>query len=108
LLALLARGVVSTAGLANGLINPPIWTIFTLRTPCCSRAEAWAAIIATTSLLGPLALLCTGPALDSIGLTATLLVILLVQTFAALLFMSAGRRERLRHGVSPAAARAEV
>ena len=96
------------SGLANGLINAPIWTIFTLRTPAALRPKAWAAIIATTSLLGPLALLCTGPALDSIGLTATLLVILLVQTCAALLFMSAGLRERLRHGVSSAAAGAEA
>ena len=96
------------SGLANGLINAPIWTIFTLRTPAVLRPKAWAAIIATTSLLGPLALLVTGPALDSIGLTGTLLVILLVQTCAALLFMSAGLRERLRHGVSPAAAKAEA
>ena len=96
------------SGLANGLINAPIWTIFTLRTPAALRPKAWAAIIATTSLLGPLALLGTGPALDSIGLTGTLFVILLVQTCAALLFMGAGIRERLRHGVSPAAAGAEV
>jgi len=106
-----ARALVAAmfaSGLANGLINAPIWTIFTLRTPAVLRPKAWAAIIATTSLLGPLALLVTGPALDSIGLTGTLLVILLVQTCAALLFMTAGLRERLRHGVSPSAARAEV
>jgi MFS family permease len=96
------------SGLANGLVNAPIWTIFTLRTPAALRPKAWAAIIATTSLLGPLALLVTGWALDSIGLTTTLLVIVLVQTAAALLFTSAGLRERTRHkaGTMTAGARA--
>jgi MFS family permease len=83
-------------GLANGLVNAPIWTIFTLRTPPALRTKAWAAIVATTSLIGPLALLATGPALDSIGLEETLLAIFAVQTTAALLFTTAGLRERVR------------
>ena len=96
------------SGLANGLVNAPIWTIFTVRTPPALRPKAWGAIIATTSLIGPLALLVTGWALDSFGLTATLLVIVLVQTVAALLFTSAGLRERTRHdtGTMTAGARA--
>jgi hypothetical protein len=88
------------SGLANGFINAPIWTIFTLRTPQALRPKAWAAIIATTSLLGPLVLLATGAALDSVGLTATLLAIVLVQTLAALLFATAGLRERTRSKAS--------
>ena len=84
------------AGLANGVVNAPIWTIFTLRTPPALRTKAWAAIVATTSLLGPLVLLGTGPALDSFGLTGPLLTIFAVQTAAALLFTTAGLRERLR------------
>jgi MFS family permease len=83
-------------GLANGLVNAPIWTIFTMRTPPALRAKAWAAIVATTSLIGPLVLLGTGPALDSIGLEETLLAIFAVQTTAALLFTTAGLRERVR------------
>jgi MFS family permease len=96
------------SGLANGLVNAPIWTIFTVRTPPALRPKAWAAIIATTSLLGPLVLLAAGSALDSIGLTETLLAIVLVQSVAALLFASAGLRERFRHGVPPATAGARV
>jgi MFS family permease len=84
------------AGLSNGLVNAPIWTIFTLRTPPQLRAKAWAAVIATTQLIGPLALLGAGPALDSFGLTPTLLAILVVQTVAALVFATAGLRERGR------------
>ena len=71
-----------------------------MRTPPALRPKAWAAIIATTSLIGPLALLATGSALDSLGLTATLLAIVAVQTCAALLFAAAGLRERTR-GTSP-------
>jgi MFS family permease len=92
------------SGLANGLVNAPIWTIFTVRTPPALRPKAWAAIIATTSLLGPLVLLAAGSALDSIGLTGTLLAIVLVQSVAALIFASAGLRERLRHRAQPVTA----
>lgn len=84
------------AGLANGVVNAPIWTIFTVRTPPALRAKAWAAIIATTQLIGPLVLLGTGPALDSVGLETTLVAIFAVQTAAALLFVTAGLRERHR------------
>jgi MFS family permease len=95
---------MAVSGLANGFINAPIWTIFTVRTPAALRPKAWAAIIATTSLLGPLVLTATGPALDAFGLTPTLLVIFVVQAFAALLFASAGLLERSRHGVKTATA----
>jgi len=88
------------AGLANGVVNAPVWTIFTMRTPPALRTKAWAAIVATTSLVGPLVLLGTGPALDSFGLTGPLLTIFAVQTAAALLFMTAGLRERLRTAVT--------
>ena len=96
------------SGLANGFINAPIWTIFTVRTPPALRPKAWAAIIATTSLLGPLVLLGAGTALDSIGLTPTLLVIVVVQTLAAMLFAGAGLRERARQRVHSVAAGAQV
>jgi MFS family permease len=88
------------AGLSNGVVNAPIWTIFTLRTPPALRTKVWAAIVATTSLVGPIVLLGTGPALDSFGLEETLLAIFAVQTAAALLFMTAGLRERLRGTVA--------
>ena len=84
------------AGLSNGVVNAPIWTIFTLRTPPALRAKSWAAIVASTALLGPVVLLGTGPALDSVGLNETLFVICAGLTTAALLFTVAGLRERRR------------
>lgn len=83
------------AGVVNGVVNAPIWTIFTLRTPPALRAKTWAAIVASTSLLGPIVLLGTGPALDSIGLNETLLTIFAAQALAALTFTLAGLREWL-------------
>ncbi|MEX2210445.1 MAG: MFS transporter [Gaiellaceae bacterium] len=87
-------------GLANGLVNAPIWTIFTMRTPPALRTKAWAAIVAATSLIGPFALLGTGPALDAFGVTVPLLAIFAVQTAAAILFVTAGLRERFRSTVT--------
>ena len=89
-------GAMIVAGLANGLINAPLWTIFTIRTPAHLRAKALAAIIASTQLIGPLALIGTGPALANVGLSETLAAICIVQTSAAIVFMTAGLRERFR------------
>jgi predicted MFS family arabinose efflux permease len=96
------------AGVSNGVVNAPIWTIFTLRTPAALRAKTWAAIVATTALVGPVVLLGTGPALDSIGLNPTLLVIFAALTAAALTFMVAGLRERARGTVVTPEAESEL
>src|SRR5829696_6557566 len=40
------RAAMVTAGLSNGLVNAPIWPIFTLRTPPELRTKIWAAIVA--------------------------------------------------------------
>jgi MFS family permease len=96
------------AGVSNGVVNAPIWTIFTLRTPAALRAKTWAAIVATTALVGPVVLLGTGPALDSIGLNPTLLVIFAALTAAALIFMFAGLRERARGTVVTPEAESEL
>jgi MFS family permease len=96
------------AGISNGVVNAPIWTIFTLRTPAALRAKSWAAIVASTALFGPVVLLGVGPALDSIGLDPTLFVIVSGLTTAGLLFMVAGLRERARGTIVPAEAETEL
>ena len=52
--------VLAVSGIANGIVNPPIFTIFTLRTPRALRAKVWSVIIAATSVLGPVALVVAG------------------------------------------------
>jgi MFS family permease len=88
--------VMAISGLANGIINPPIHTIFTLRIPRALRAKAWSVVIAATAVLGPLALVAAGPVLDSSGFVPVVVALVAVQSVAALAFAAAGLRERAR------------
>ena len=99
LLDLPALGLVAVmivSGLANGIVNPPIHTIFTLRIPRALRAKAWSVVIVTTAVFGPLALVAAGPVLDSDGFLPVVAVLVAVQTAAAVAFAAAGLRERAR------------
>jgi MFS family permease len=88
--------VMALSGLANGIVNPPIHTIFTLRIPRSLRAKAWSVVIVATAVFGPLALVAAGPVLDSRGFIPVVAALVAVQTVAALAFASAGLRERAR------------
>jgi MFS family permease len=96
--ALVAAMCVS--GLANGLVNAPVHTIVLLRTPRALRAKVWSVIIVLTSVLGPVALGAAGPALEWAGFRPVLLVVVVVQTLAALAFAAAGLRERALGGAT--------
>jgi MFS family permease len=86
------------SGLANGLVNAPIHTIFLLRTPRALRPKVWSVIIVLTSVLGPLALVAAGPALEWAGFRPVLLAVFLVQTACCFAFAAAGLNERARLG----------
>jgi MFS family permease len=86
------------SGLANGLVNAPIHTIFLLRTPRALRPKVWSVIIVLTSVLGPLALGAAGPALEWAGFRPVLLTVFLVQSACCLAFAAAGLNERARLG----------
>lgn len=89
-------GAMAVSGLANGLVNAPIYTIYTLRTPRALRAKAWSVVIVSAAVLGPVALAAAGPVLDSAGEQPVLLSVVAVQTLAAIAFTLAGLRERGR------------
>ena len=89
---------MTASGLANGIANPPIHTIFMLRTPRALRAKVWSVIIAATAVLGPAALVATGPVLESSGFRPVVLAVVAVQSVAAVAFAAAGLRERARVG----------
>jgi MFS family permease len=94
-----AAAVIATmfvSGLANGIVNAPIHTIISLRTPRALRAKVWSVLIVGSALLGPPVLVVTGPALERAGLVPTLLVLLVVQSVAVVGFTAAGLRERNR------------
>jgi MFS family permease len=90
--------VLALSGLANGIVNPPVFTIFTLRTPRALRAKVWSVIIAATSVLGPVALVVAAAVLETEGFAPVILALVAVQTVAALAFAAAGLRERARTG----------
>jgi MFS family permease len=90
--------VMAVSGLANGIVNPPLHTIFTLRIPRALRAKAWSVVVASTAVLGPLALVAAGPVLDSSGFVPVVVALVAVQSVAALAFAAAGLRERARVG----------
>jgi MFS family permease len=88
--------VMAASGLANGIVNPPIHTIFTLRTPRALRAKVWSVVIAATAVLGPVTLGVAGPVLDAEGFVPVVLTLVAVQSVAAIVFAAAGLRERAR------------
>jgi MFS family permease len=89
---------MAASGLANGLVNAPIHTIFLLRTPRALRPKVWSVIIVLTSVLAPAALVAAGPALEWTGFRPVLLTVFLVQSACALAFAAAGLNERARLG----------
>jgi MFS family permease len=89
---------MAASGLANGLVNAPIHTIFLLRTPRALRPKVWSVIIVLTSVLAPAALAGAGPALEWTGFRPILLTVFLVQSACALTFAATGLAERARLG----------
>jgi predicted MFS family arabinose efflux permease len=89
---------MTASGLANGLVNAPVHTIFLLRTPRALRTKVWSVIIVLTSVVGPAALGAAGPALEWAGFRPVLVVVFLVQSVAAMAFAAAGLSERARSG----------
>jgi len=82
------------AGLANGLVNPALHTIVQLRTPRELRTKLYSVVITGTAILGPVALVATGPALERFGVDWTLVVLVGIDTALVLLFSAAGLRFR--------------
>ncbi len=85
---------MAVAGLANGLVNAPLHTILQLRTPRHLRTKVYSVVITATTILGPIALVATGPALEHFGVDETLAVVVAVDTVAVVAFALAGLRFR--------------
>src|SRR6185369_7472951 len=67
------------SGVANGLVNPSIHTILTLRIPARLRPGALAAMAAVFTLIQPLGVFIAGPVLDSYGVEPVLVALAVVQ-----------------------------
>ena len=85
------------SGVANGLVNPSIHTILTLRIPARLRPGALAAMAAVFTLIQPIGVFVAGPVLDSFGVEPVLVALAVIQTLAmgAIAFTSLRERDAL-------------
>lgn len=100
-----AAGVVAAifvSGLFNGLVNPSIHAILTLRPPPAIRARVLTATGTVLMLSGPLGLATGGPVLSSAGAHPALDGFVAVQTLAMTLVSVVALRERAARAAEPA------
>src|SRR5262249_25063127 len=71
---------ICASGIANGVCNPSIHSIWTLRLPPAIRAKAMTASMAVWGLGPPLGLVVAGPTLASFGARPVLAGFAVVQT----------------------------
>ena len=98
--AVAVGAALCAAGLANGLVNPALHSILTLRPPAALRGKVMSALLTLSQVGGPLALLAAGPALGAFGARPVFAVVAAVQTVARIGAGTVGLR--LRPAVSPA------
>ncbi len=94
------------SGVANGLVNPSIHTILTLRIPARLRPGALAAMAAVFTLIQPLGVFVAGPVLDSYGVEPVLVALAVIQTISmgAIALTALRERDALDTGESEAVA----
>jgi MFS family permease len=68
------------SGVANGLVNPSLHSLMTLRIPPPLRPSAMTAMMIVAALIQPLALFGAGPVLDAFGARPVLIAFAAVQT----------------------------
>jgi MFS family permease len=95
---------VLVSGIGNGICNPSIHTIFTLRIPPAIRAKTIAAMGAIWGVGTPVGLLIAGPVLDAYGAQPVLIGFAAVQTVCMLGVAAAALRARGLPASAPAPA----
>jgi MFS family permease len=98
--ALSAAIVVS--GIGNGLVNPSLHAISTLRVPAPMRPTVMTTVMTLWALVNPLGLFVAGPVLDAVGTTPVLIGYAAVQTVTMGVAATVAARERLRESAQPA------
>lgn len=92
------------SGIANGLVNPSLHTISTLRIPAAMRPNVMTTMMVFWALVNPLGVFLAGPILDAFGTTPVLIGFAIVQTVTMAVSGLAAARERGRKKLVPAAA----
>jgi MFS family permease len=104
--AALVEAAIFVSGLFNGLVNPPIHAILTLRPPPVIRPRVLTAMGTVLMLSGPLGLAAGGPVLSSAGAHPVLVGFAAAQTLAMATVSVAALRVRATRAAEPALERA--
>ncbi|HEY2938306.1 MAG TPA: MFS transporter [Gaiellaceae bacterium] len=92
--ALAVAAALGTVGLVNGLVNPALHSILTLRAPAAVRAKAMTALLTLSQVGGPLALFAAGPAFGVWGARPVFAAVAAAQTLARAVAGTVGLRMR--------------
>jgi MFS family permease len=95
-------GAILVSGIANGLVNPSLHTISTLRIPAPLRPSVMTTAMVLWGLVNPIGVFIAGPILDAFGTTPVLLGFAAVQTLTMAVAGLAAARERGRRAAEPA------
>lgn len=99
--AVLSAAIV-VSGIGNGLVNPSLHAISTLRVPPPMRPTVMTTVMTLWALVNPLGLFVAGPVLDAVGTTPVLIGYAAVQTLTMGVAATVAARERLRQSAQPA------
>ena len=96
------------SGVANGVVNPSIHAIWTLRIPAAKRASVMPTMALGWSIAQPLGLLGAGPALDAFGARPVIVAFAAVQTVTMAVVAVVSLRESRRTDYAPLSVDAEA
>ncbi len=99
---------IIASGIANGLVNPSLHTISTLRVPQPLRPTVMTAAMVLWALVNPLGLFAAGPTLDAFGTAPVLIGFAAVQTLTMATAGAAALLTRRREGAAGTATTAPL
>jgi predicted MFS family arabinose efflux permease len=94
--AVVLSAAIALSGVGNGLVNPSLHTISTLRVPPPMRPTVMTTVMTVWALVNPIGLFVAGPVLDAVGTTPVLVGYAAVQTLTMGTAALVALRERAR------------
>jgi MFS family permease len=91
-------GALVASGIANGLVNPSIHALMTLRIPPALRPTVMTSMMVVHVLVQPLGVVSAGPVLDAFGVQPVLVAFATVQTVSMALVVLSSLRVRAVEG----------
>ena len=88
--------IIVVSGFGNGLVNPSLHSISTLRIPAPMRPTVMTTVMVLWALVNPLGLFAAGPVLDAFGTTPVLVGFAALQTLTMSAAALVAVRERVR------------